>query len=56
MNTDSLASAGQELPTTGTVVLKTSYGELEIELWSHEAPKASWEPPGSKRAILMNDF
>lgn len=40
MNTDSLASAGQELPTTGTVVLKTSYGELEIELWSQEAPKA----------------
>ncbi|XP_022169625.1 peptidyl-prolyl cis-trans isomerase CWC27 homolog [Myzus persicae] len=30
----------QEPPTSGKVVLKTSFGDIEIELWSREAPKA----------------
>ncbi|CAO1330380.1 unnamed protein product [Diamesa serratosioi] len=30
----------QEPPTNGKVLLKTSVGELEIELWSKECPKA----------------
>ncbi|XP_043277171.1 spliceosome-associated protein CWC27 homolog [Venturia canescens] len=30
----------QEPPTTGKVVLKTSIGDLELELWTKEAPKA----------------
>lgn len=30
----------QEPPTNGKVVLKTTIGEIEIELWSKEAPKA----------------
>lgn len=30
----------QEPPTCGKVVLKTSFGDIEIELWSREAPKA----------------
>ncbi|XP_063962724.1 spliceosome-associated protein CWC27 homolog [Lytechinus pictus] len=30
----------QEPPTNGKVLLKTSCGELDIELWSKEAPKA----------------
>lgn len=29
----------QEPPTNGKVLLKTSVGELEVELWSKEAPK-----------------
>eukprot|EP01031_Cornospumella_fuschlensis_P042210 gene42210-51545_t len=29
-----------EPPTQGKVVLKTSFGEIEIELWSREAPLA----------------
>ena len=29
-----------EPPTAGKVVLVTSLGEIEIELWSKEAPKA----------------
>lgn len=31
----------QEPPTHGKVLLKTNFGELDIELWSREAPKAS---------------
>uniref|UniRef100_A0A665WZB9 Spliceosome-associated protein CWC27 homolog n=1 Tax=Echeneis naucrates TaxID=173247 RepID=A0A665WZB9_ECHNA len=31
----------QEPPTNGKVLLKTSAGEIDIELWSKEAPKAS---------------
>lgn len=31
----------QEPPTSGKVVLNTSHGEIEIELWTKEAPKAS---------------
>jgi peptidyl-prolyl cis-trans isomerase SDCCAG10 len=30
----------QEPPTQGKVILKTTFGELEIELWPREAPKA----------------
>jgi len=30
----------QEPPTSGKVVLKTSFGDIEVELWSREAPKA----------------
>lgn len=30
----------QEPPTSGKVLLKTSIGDLDIELWSREAPKA----------------
>lgn len=30
----------QEPPTEGKVLLETSAGEIEIELWSREAPKA----------------
>jgi len=30
----------QEPPTSGKVVLITSHGEIEIELWTKEAPKA----------------
>jgi len=30
----------QEPPTSGKVVLKTSYGELDIELWTKETPRA----------------
>ncbi len=30
----------QEPPTSGKVVLSTSHGEIEIELWTKEAPKA----------------
>jgi peptidyl-prolyl cis-trans isomerase SDCCAG10 len=29
-----------EPPTRGKVVLRTSKGELELELWPKEAPKA----------------
>jgi peptidyl-prolyl cis-trans isomerase SDCCAG10 len=29
----------QEPPTNGKVLLKTSAGEIEIELWAKEAPK-----------------
>lgn len=29
----------QEPPTTGKVILETSGGELEIELWCTETPK-----------------
>lgn len=29
----------QEPPTNGKVLLKTTVGEIEIELWSKEAPK-----------------
>uniref|UniRef100_A0A3Q3LB75 Spliceosome-associated protein CWC27 homolog n=1 Tax=Mastacembelus armatus TaxID=205130 RepID=A0A3Q3LB75_9TELE len=31
----------QEPPTNGKVLLKTSAGDIDIELWSKEAPKAS---------------
>ena len=31
----------QEPPTQGKIILVTSFGELEIELWTKEAPKAS---------------
>ena len=31
----------QEPPTSGKVILKTTFGELEIELWTIEAPRAS---------------
>ncbi|XP_053303995.1 spliceosome-associated protein CWC27 homolog [Spea bombifrons] len=31
----------QEPPTSGKVLLKTTAGEIDIELWSKEAPKAS---------------
>ena len=30
----------QEPPTSGKVLLETSVGDIEIELWSKEAPKA----------------
>ncbi|XP_012256363.2 spliceosome-associated protein CWC27 homolog [Athalia rosae] len=30
----------QEPPTTGKVILKTSVGEIDLELWTKEAPKA----------------
>lgn len=30
----------QEPPTSGKVILYTTQGELEIELWTNEAPKA----------------
>jgi peptidyl-prolyl cis-trans isomerase SDCCAG10 len=30
----------QEPPTTGKVVLVTNYGEIEIDLWTKEAPRA----------------
>ncbi|XP_050538939.1 spliceosome-associated protein CWC27 homolog isoform X3 [Daktulosphaira vitifoliae] len=30
----------QEPPTSGKVVLKTTFGDIEVELWSREAPKA----------------
>ena len=28
-----------EPPTSGKVILETTYGELELELWTREAPK-----------------
>ena len=31
----------QEPPTHGKVLLETSVGDIEVELWSREAPKAS---------------
>lgn len=31
----------QEPPTKGKVILYTTLGDIEIELWSKEAPKAS---------------
>lgn len=31
----------QEPPTNGKVLLKTSAGDIEIELWCREAPKAT---------------
>ena len=31
----------QEPPTNGKVLLKTTVGEIEVELWSKEAPKVS---------------
>uniref|UniRef100_A0A8I5KP30 Spliceosome-associated protein CWC27 homolog n=1 Tax=Homo sapiens TaxID=9606 RepID=A0A8I5KP30_HUMAN len=30
----------QEPPTNGKVLLKTTAGDIDIELWSKEAPKA----------------
>ena len=30
----------QEPPTRGKVVLKTTFGEIEVELWSKECPRA----------------
>jgi peptidyl-prolyl cis-trans isomerase SDCCAG10 len=30
----------QEPPTSGKVIIKTNYGDLEIELWTAEAPRA----------------
>ncbi len=29
----------QEPPTSGKVTLKTNYGDIEIELWTQEAPR-----------------
>ena len=30
----------QEPPTNGKVVLVTNYGEIEIDLWTKETPRA----------------
>ena len=30
----------QEPPTSGKVILKTNYGDIEIELWCTETPRA----------------
>jgi len=39
---DSVMSSNyvQEPPTTGKVILYTSHGELDIELWTRETPLA----------------
>lgn len=35
-----IVSQVDEPSTNGKVIIKTSFGDLEIELWSKEAPKA----------------
>ena len=29
----------EEPPTSAKVILETNYGEIELELWTNEAPK-----------------
>ena len=31
----------QEPPTSAKVILKTNYGDIEIELWASETPRTS---------------
>jgi peptidyl-prolyl cis-trans isomerase SDCCAG10 len=40
----------QEPPTNGKVLLKTTVGEIEIELWSKEAPKTC------RNFVIMEKF
>lgn len=44
----------QEPPTNGKVLLKTSVGELEVELWSKEAPKV--REKFKKNQIFISNF
>jgi len=35
-----MVGQSQEPPTSAKVVLQTNYGEIEIDLWARETPRA----------------